>query len=218
LAFLDKSQPGLVNVKMSDSSNSLAEKIKVDLYKRALDLGKATLQQAESAIRTVEEKGRNNSTAAPTIVGFAALILRPDVVLVGFKFGLSFQETALLCFGLAVLSVILNYIFFLTIVRPAQADLVDAEWIATLPKSVTTELESVASELGVAKIYIEQSQSALKQKSRALEQQTRMMLLTVVMILLYLVFGAIHLSNLANVSTSNQLPTLPTLPIVTPIR
>ena len=203
---------------MSDSSNNLAEKTKVDLYKRALDLGKATLQQAESAIKTVEEKGRNNSTAAPTIVGFAALILRPDVVLVGFKFGLSFQIAALFCFAVAVLSVILNYIFFLTIVRPAQADLVDAEWIATLPKSVTTELESVASELGVAKIYVEQSQAALKQKSTALEQQTRMMLLTVVMILLYLIFGTIHLSNLANTSTPNQLPVAPTVPLIPPIR
>jgi hypothetical protein len=203
---------------MSDPSNILVEKTKVDLYKRALDLAKATLQQAENAIKTVEEKGRNNSTAAPTIVGFAALILRPDVVLTGFKFGLSFQETALLCFGVAVLSVILNYIFFLTIVRPAQADLVDAEWIATLPKSVTTELESVASELGVAKIYVEQSQAALKQKSTALEQQTRMMLLTVVMILLYLVFGTIHLSNLTNAITPNQLPVTPIPPLVSPTR
>lgn len=200
---------------MSDSSNNLAEKTKVDLYKRALDLGKTTLQQAESAIKTVEEKGRNNSTAAPTIVGFAALILRPDVVLVGFKFGVSFQETALMCFGLAVLSVILNYFFYFTIVRPAQADLVDPEWIATLPESVTTELESVASELGVAKIYVEQSQTALKQKSTALEQQTRMMLVTVTMILLYLVFGAIHLSTVKNVATSNQIPA-PS--IISPIR
>jgi hypothetical protein len=203
---------------MSDSSNNLAEKTKVDLYKRALDLGKVTLQQAESAIKTVEEKGRNNSTAAPTIVGFAALILRPDVVLVGFKFGLSFQVAALFCFALAVLSVLFNSYFFLTIVRPAQADLVDAEWIVALPESVKTELDSVASELGVTKIYIEQSQAALKQKSTALEWQTRTMLLTVAMILLYLVFGAIHLSNLANVPTSNQVPTLPTSPIVTPTR
>jgi hypothetical protein len=203
---------------MSDPSNILVEKTKVDLYKRALDLAKATLQQAENAIKTVEEKGRNNSTAAPTIVGFAALILRPDVVLTGFKFGLSFQETALLCFGVAVLSVIFNYIFFLTIVRPAQADLVDAEWIATLPKSVTTELESVASELGVAKIYVEQSHAALKQKSTALEQQTRMMLLTVVMILLYLVFGTIHLSNLTNAIPPNQLPITPIPPLIPPIR
>ncbi len=200
---------------MSDSGGTLAEKLKVDLYKRALDLSKTTLQQAESAIKTVEEKGRNNSTAAPTIVGFAALIMRPDVVLVGFKFGISFQEAALLSFGLAVLGVILNYFFFLTIIRPAQADLVDAEWITTLPESVTTELESVASELGVAKIYVEQSQAALRQKSTALEQQTRMMLLTVIMILLYLVFGTIYLSTITNVATSNQIPT-PS--IISPIR
>ncbi len=215
MGFLDGSQPGLVNIKMSDSSNNLAEKIKVDLYKRALDLGKVTLQQAENAIKTVEEKGRNNSTAAPTIVGFAALILRPDIVLVGFKSGLSFQTAALFCFAVAVLSVILNYIFFLTIVRPAQADLVDPEWIATLPESVKTELESVASELGVTKIYVEQSQTALKQKSTALEWQTRAMLLTVTMILLYLVFGAIYLGTVTNVAISNQTP-MPS--IVSPIR
>ena len=166
---------------------------KLELYKRALELAKSTFQLAEGSIKTVEDKGRNNITVAPAILGFVAIVLRPDSVAAGFKLVAGWQLLALACFSLTVVAVIVVYQQYLRITQPAQADQVDPEWIVSLPETVVTELDSVASELGVYQVYIKQSQTATKLKSLALKRQTSAMLWVVGLVGLYLLFGALHL-------------------------
>jgi hypothetical protein len=171
------------------------DKTQLELYKRALELAKSTFGLAEGAIKTIEEKGRNNITLATTMLGFVILVLRPDTVVAKFGLGLFyFQLLSLAMFVFSVLNVIFIYNNYIVIIRPVSADQIDPQWIVDLPDSVGKEVESVASELGIYKRYIEQSQEAMKVKSRALKSQTNRMVALVVFVVLYLVCGGVHLA------------------------
>ncbi len=170
-----------------------AETTKLELYLRALDFAKVSFALVESSIKTVEDKGRNNITLAPTILGFVILILRPDLVAAQFSWALNWQLMAMLAFAEAVLCVIWSFREYLTIIRPTQANQIDPNWIVSLPESVSSSLESVASELDVYKVYLEQGQAAMRLKSQALKNQTLAMFAMTIFIGLYFVFSLLHL-------------------------
>jgi uncharacterized membrane protein (DUF373 family) len=172
-----------------------AEKTQLELYKRALELAKSTFQLAESIIKTIEEKGRNNITLTPTVLGFMVVILRPDSVATKFNWTNAFQILALFAFALAVICVIWSYVEFQTIVRPIQARQVDSDWIVELPKRAKLEVDSVVSELYVFKVYIDESQNAIKQKGRALNRQTIAMIAMIIFVAAYLIFSVLHLAK-----------------------
>lgn len=173
-----------------------AEKTQLELYKRALELAKNTFGLAETSVKIIEEKGRNNITLTPTVLGFVVVVLRPDSVGAKFNWINTWQVFALLTFAGAVTCVIWAYIEFLTIVRPTQAYQIDPNWIIELPEKVSSEVGFVASELGIFQVYIQQSQDAIKKKSKALDKQTTAMVSMIVFVVLYLGFSVVYLATL----------------------
>lgn len=162
----------------------------LEYLKELRDFQRATHGDFETANKALEEKSRANTAAVTGALALAALVVKPDALVVhGLESPRLEQIVALLAIGLAAGLIVAIFVQNAAVQRPTESKLVDPEFAYTqLPEGAVDRATLLRSQQLIYRDYGQQAASANVDKGRTVTRQFRLVLVVFALILVY--FGA----------------------------
>ena len=178
-----------------------------EYLKELRDFQRASHADYEAANKLLEEKSRANTTGVTGALALAALVVKPDALVIhGLDSPRLEQLVALVAIGVAALLIVYIFAQNAAVQRPTDAKLVSHNFIySDLPANAPDRATLLRTQQLVYRDYGEEAASANLKKGGTVKRQFRLVLAVFVLILVY--FGS---SLYYQAATRTQAVTPPT--------